>query len=390
MNKPTKNIRRILGASFFGGVIACAPVDWAAAQTGVTASVDPTVALATPAQPNTVDRYRAVFDDWVAKHDPKSAILVVRRAGRTVFMRGHGADPAKPTMIASLSKPITGACVATLINQDKLSFTTRLREGLSRFFTRYGTPQDRRLENVTVEELLVHRSGLVGNDDDDPLYGVVAKRANSGKGYLSTIRAMLGGYLVKLHLIRDPGQTYSYSNTGYEVLSAMIEERTGRPYEDYCREAVFGKLGIAEPRLHPDWRMLSGAGGWFIPGADYLAFLDIYNPANPFLNDTVKGWIDHAQTRWTPANHDRWYALGINAWSGAGRWTVSHGGILNSRGKDAEGRPIEASVVSHAYRAPDGTAVFIALNWSPSAAHDLDELRQEIGDTHKLVTVLPQ
>ena len=46
----------------------------------------------------------------------------------------------------------------------------------------------------------------------------------------------------------------------------MIEERTGQSYEDYCREAVFAKLGIAAPHLHPDWRMLSGAGGWYLPG----------------------------------------------------------------------------------------------------------------------------
>ena len=61
----------------------------------------------------------------------------------------------------------------------------------------------------------------------------------------------------------------------------------------------------------------------------------------------------------------------------------------NSRGKDAQGQPTEASVVSHAYRNADGTAVFIALNWSPEAQESLDELRQEIGDAHKRVTVLP-
>jgi CubicO group peptidase (beta-lactamase class C family) len=314
---------------------------------------------------------------------------VVRRDGKTVFTKGYNADPLKPTMIASLSKPITGACTATLIRDGKLSFTTRVGEALSRFFRRYGAPADPRLGQVTVEQLLVHRSGLMGNGDDDPIYGVIEKRANSGRGYLAAIQSLLGEYLVKLHLIRDPGSRYSYSNTGYEVLSAMIEERTGRPYEDYCREAVFGKLGIAEPVLHPDWRMLSGAGGWYIPGPDYLAFFDVFTPRHPFLGDTVKGWIDQAQTKWTPENHDRWYSLGVNVWSGAGRWSVSHGGILNSRGKDAEGKPTEASVVSHAFRSPDGTAVFIAVNWSPQAQETLDELREEIGETHKLVTVLP-
>lgn len=353
------------------------------AQTQALASAQPSTGL-----PDTVDRYGMVFDAWIEKRHPKTAILVVRRGGQTVFTKGYNADPLQPTMIASLSKPITGACLATLVRDNKLSFTTRLRAALPRFFRRYGTPIDPRLENVTVEQLLVHRSGLVGNDGNDPIYGAVSKRATSGRGYLAQVSAMLGEYLTKLKLIRDPGTRYSYSNTGYEVLSAMIEERTGKPYEDYCREAVFGKLGIAEPKLHPNWRMLAGAGGWYIPGPDYLAFFDIFSPSHPFLPDTVKQWIDRAQTKWTPTNTDRWYGLGVNVWNGAGRWAVSHGGILHSNGKDAEGNPTEASVVSHAFRAADGTGVFIALNWSPDAQDAVDELRREIGGVHKFVTSL--
>jgi CubicO group peptidase (beta-lactamase class C family) len=376
----------VLGLTLLAGP---AGLSRAAAQTHASASPPSSSVQPMQALPDTADPYGVVFDRWVAKHQPRNAILVVRRNGKTVFARGQNADPFKPTMIASLSKPITGACVATLIRDGKVSFTTRLRNALSRFFTRYGTPADPRLADVTVEELLVHRSGLVGNGDDDPIYGVMNKRAYMGKGYLGAIQSVLSEYLIKLHLIRRPGTEYAYSNTGYEVLSAMIEERTGQSYEDYCRGAVFGRLGIAEPKLHPDWRMLSGAGGWTIPGPDYLAFLDIFTPSHPFLPDSVKSWIDRAQTKWSPANKDRWYALGLNTWAGSGRWTVSHGGILNADGMAPEGRPTEASVVSHAYRRADGTAVFIALNWSPQAQRDLDELREEVGQTHKLVTVLP-
>src|SRR3569623_778436 len=77
-----------------------------------------------------VSRYGAVFDQWAARRQPNHAILVVRRDGKTVFAKGVRADPMAPTMIASLSKPITGACVATLIRDGKVGFTTRLREGL--------------------------------------------------------------------------------------------------------------------------------------------------------------------------------------------------------------------------------------------------------------------
>lgn len=339
--------------------------------------------------PDTVDAYGMVFDQWVKAREPKSAILVVRRDGRTVFAKGAGADPQKPTLIASLSKAITGVCIATLVRDGKLSFTTPLRDALAQFFKQYGPPVDQRLYQATIEELLAHRAGLRGNADDDFIYGIFAKRASSGRGWVAAARPVLSEYLLKDRLARLPGGRYSYSNTGYEILTAVIEEQTGHSYEDYCGEAVFGKLGLAVPKLHPDWRMLAGAGGWFIPGPDYLAFLDVFDPANPFLGDTVKAWIDRAQKRWTPANNDRWYSLGVNTWAGSGRWAVSHGGILHARGKNAEGEIVEGSVVSHAFRAADGTAVFIALEWTSDAESSLNALRKEIGETHKLVTRLP-
>jgi CubicO group peptidase (beta-lactamase class C family) len=354
------------------------------------AALDSAAAQSAKMLPPTVEAYGIVFDEWVKRRNPATAILVVRRGGKTVFVKGQGVDPLAPTLVASLSKAVTGACVATLVRDGKLNFTTPLREALAHFFQQFGAPADERLGQATIEELLVHRAGLRGNADDDPIYGIFSRRADSGAGSLAEAKPVLGEYLLKERLARIPGGRYSYSNTGYEILTAIVEEQTGHSYEDYCREAVFGKLGIAEPKLHPDWRMLSGAGGWFIPGPDYLAFLDIFDAAHPFLGDAVKAWIDQAQTKWTPTNRTgRWYSLGVNTWAGTGRWTVSHGGVLNARGKNAQGQPTGGFVVSHAFRAADGTAVFIARNWTADAQESLDELRQEIGDTHKVVKTLP-
>jgi len=112
--------------------------------------------------PDTVDAYGIVFNQWVKDYEPKTAILVVRRGGKTVYARGYSADPQKPTLIASLSKAITGACIATLVRDGKLSFTTPLRDALPQFFKQYGAPVDPRLNDATVEELLVHRAGLRG------------------------------------------------------------------------------------------------------------------------------------------------------------------------------------------------------------------------------------
>ena len=76
----------------------------------------------------------------------------------------------------------------------------------------------------------MHRAGLRGNADDDSIYGIFKKRAIGGHGWQAAPKAVLSEYLLKDRLARHPGGRYSYSNTGYEILTAIIEEQTGIPY----------------------------------------------------------------------------------------------------------------------------------------------------------------
>ena len=52
------------------------------------ASAAPELMQPAQAAPDKVDRYGVVFDEWAARRQPKSAILVVRRGGKTVFEQG--------------------------------------------------------------------------------------------------------------------------------------------------------------------------------------------------------------------------------------------------------------------------------------------------------------
>jgi CubicO group peptidase (beta-lactamase class C family) len=98
-----------------------------------------TVAPPAPsAAPARETAYAAAFDAWRAAHDPQTAILVVGRGGKTVFARAHNTDAGGPSLIGSMSKAITAACVATLIRDGKLSFATPMREALADFFRSNG------------------------------------------------------------------------------------------------------------------------------------------------------------------------------------------------------------------------------------------------------------
>ena len=55
-------------------------------------------------------------------------------------------------------------------------------------------------------------------------------------------------WLVRRPLDTPPGTSYAYSNVGYAVLGLLIEQVTGRTYEDYVRAEVFAPLGIE--RMH--------------------------------------------------------------------------------------------------------------------------------------------
>jgi len=356
-------------------------VTTAIALVGAAASARAQVLDAPVSDAQITDAYGKAFDAWIAKHRPETAIAAVRRHGTTVFLRGHNADPHAPSLIGSMSKPITGVCTATLIRDGRLAFTTPLRTALAGFFRRHGPPADRRLEDITIEQLLMHRSGLRGNDEDDPMQAIWRRGATQGTAHVASPAPLLAEHF-KHRLAYEPGSHSSYSNTGFIVLSAVIEEIAGKPYETYCREAVFARLGIASARLHPDWQQLSGARGWTIAAADYLAFLDVYDPKHPFLGDRVKAWIVAAETKWDPSYRGQFEGLGIPTSILPAGWHVLHSGILNFHGKGPKGQPIDAVIHSHAYREPTGISAFHAMKPADEDNPALSELDQALHRVH--------
>jgi CubicO group peptidase (beta-lactamase class C family) len=86
----------------------------------------------------------------------------VPRTNEAKAVHGHKVDANAPTLIGSMSKAITAVAIATLIRDGKLSFVTPMSQAPAEFFKRQGRPSDRRFEAVTIEQLLVHRSGMLG------------------------------------------------------------------------------------------------------------------------------------------------------------------------------------------------------------------------------------
>lgn len=339
-----------------------------------------------PSLPDTPELYRIIFENAVKKHQFDTAVLVVRRSGKTVAVHGHKKDAHGPTLIGSMSKPITAVAVATLIQNRRLKFTTPMKVALADFFKKHGPPRDKLFESVTVEQLLVHRSGLPDNNHD-PTHDIRAARYKNGKGQFDVPQEVLAELLAKVRLVRPPGTVSAYCSGNYMALAAIIEQVSGIPYERYCGAAVINKLDM-QGGLHPQWKVLGGAGGWFVDGDSYLRFLDVFDPHHGFLSNEVKGWIDAARTKWPPAKSS-WRSLAVLTSRTNGRWLVEHGGGLNSNGKDADGKPITAQIESYGGRRADGISVFAAITPNKKGGDPgFKELKADIDKAHAQVTKL--
>jgi CubicO group peptidase (beta-lactamase class C family) len=182
------------------------------------------------------------------------AVLVVR-PGRPVFSRGVGfADrqrrirvtPRTVFDIGSITKPLTLAAALALVEDGKLDLSDRLGDLLS------GVPSDKRA--ITLRQLLEHRAGL-------PAYVVDAP----GGDFVDLSRDAALSRSLGRPLRFEPGSDYGYSDAGYTVAAAVIEDAAGRPFDDFVRERIFERGGMASAGFYGDrWlpsRVAIGYGG---------------------------------------------------------------------------------------------------------------------------------
>lgn len=319
-------------------------------------------AAVTPADPpGATEVFTRTLATWAAKHKVEKAIIVVRRDGRVVHQAGiGGADPSAPVLLASLSKAITGACVATLVRDRKLALDWPLSKALAKRFAAQGRPSDQRTERVTIAQLLTHRAGFASaTDGEDPATRSVLNDYLKEHSPREAPKSIYISRLLGEPLLRDPGADFAYSNAGYMLLGAVIEEATGNSYEDYCRDAVLRPAGAAGA-LDPTWGVLWATGGWRMTGSDYLAFLDQHAPGRATWGKATSDWtFDPTAKTLGKSKPQDWYGLGTRVRDAGHGLELWHTGTWRRRlAPDAQGpRSAETSLL--AVRLADGTAWFV-------------------------------
>jgi CubicO group peptidase (beta-lactamase class C family) len=246
--------------------------------------------LALPARAETVADIETAWRAWMTKSGRATGGLVVTHGGRLVHEATMGREaPGAAVPMASLSKAVTGVCVAGLIDRGRLAFDMPLSKALARTFARLGPPADPRMQGVTISQLLVHRAGF-DRSDGDPVTDRLAT-------YLRTATAARPAFdeqmkwVLRRRLPLAPGERYAYTNATYLMLGAVIEEASGQDYESYCRNTMLAPLGVRGAALDPAWRVLASYGGWRMPLADYGRFYQAFAAGNPAIGPAARRWM---------------------------------------------------------------------------------------------------
>jgi CubicO group peptidase (beta-lactamase class C family) len=167
---------------------------------------------------------------WAKATTPGCACAVSQN-GKVVFNKAYGlADlerdvPLTTTSVldaGSLRKQFVAATVLLLVEEGKLSLSDEVRKHVPQL-PDYG-------HKVTLDHLLTHTSGI---RDWQPLLNLAGGDPDA-----------LAMILRQRSLNFVPGEEWSYSNSGYVLLTDIVARTSGMPFPEFVQKRLFDRLAM--------------------------------------------------------------------------------------------------------------------------------------------------
>ncbi|MEV6602131.1 serine hydrolase domain-containing protein [Actinoplanes sp. NPDC051346] len=199
---------------------------------------------AAPGSPDWLPSFRAIAEYESAAGRFAGAVLVCR-GQEQVFAEAYGlADREQgiPNQLstrfrnASLSKMFTGVAVGQLIQAGRVDPAAPVGAYLADY------PNSDVATKVTIHHLLTHTGGT--GDIFEPEYMSRRDQIRTVADYI----ALFGHREPRF----EPGTGFDYSNYGYILLGAVIEQVSGQSYYDYVDEHVFTPAGMTRTGAQPE------------------------------------------------------------------------------------------------------------------------------------------
>ena len=189
-----------------------------------------------------LDKY---INEKIKAFDIAGLSIAIVKNGKTDFQGAYGymnRDKEIPMQedavfaIASLSKAFTAAAVGILIDDGKLNWDDKV----SQYIEAFDLSDDYVASQMTIEDLLAHRSGFSTFDGDLLWYGtdytreeIIRRFANYPMSY-------------------DFRNQYGYQNIMFIIAGEVVEEVSGKSWDEFITERIFVPLGMGSSYTNVD------------------------------------------------------------------------------------------------------------------------------------------
>ncbi len=191
------------------------------------------------------DKLDQFFNQLAAKKQAMGSLAIIKD-GKGLYTRtigysqinGTGKKPltaAHKFRIASIGKTYTAVMIMQLVEEQRLKLT----DHLDQFF-----PQVPNANKITILQMLTHRSGIPNVQHNwDP-------QRNWKKGITKDEMFAL---IAKATQEFEPDTKQSYSNSGYFLLTLILEKITGKSYAEALKERITSKIGLEDTYIEPEF-----------------------------------------------------------------------------------------------------------------------------------------
>lgn len=194
------------------------------------------------APPQSLD---AIFKEFTGDQSPGCAVgatrgdapLAAKGYGMADLEHGVRLTPQSVFYMASVSKQFAALSILLLDRDGKLQLDDRVKTHIPEL-PAYA-------DAITIRQLLHHTSGLRD-------YLTLSSLAGHSSDFVITDRGVLKMLARQAQLNFAPGTDHLYSNSGYVLLSLIVQRVTGRPLDDFARERIFTPLNMRSTRFQHD------------------------------------------------------------------------------------------------------------------------------------------
>lgn len=232
-----------------------------------------TFLMAAAALAQDASRMDQVVQSFASKQQFMGSVLVAR--GNDVLLsKGYGFanlewnvpnSPATKFALASVTKQFTAAAILLLEERGKLKTDDPVKKLMPDAPAAW--------DNITIFHLLTHTSGIP-NYSSFPDY-------HAQEPFATTPEKLVARFRDK-PLDFQPGEKFSYSNSGYALLGYLVEKVTGESYEKFLQANIFTPLGMKDSGYDSNTAIIPRRAAGYIPGKDAPEHLGFVHTSVPF------------------------------------------------------------------------------------------------------------